>query len=139
LPRNAALRRINELVKRTRSVKVHAHIIHYLRKQMPKAWGKREKQERLVGRLEREFVNCARRYNLPRGDFPHLGKFRAALMEIGDISKFPKLDKGMVRGRVIAFFGVVLDLADSVRMEMDHRLNSNESLRVVLWFLCPGA
>jgi len=96
LPRNAALRRINELVKRTRSVKVHAYIIHYLRKQMPYTFGKKEKQERLIARLDREFVNCARRYGLPRGDFPDLNKFRAALMEIKDISKFPKLDKSMV-------------------------------------------
>ncbi len=33
LPNNAVIRRINELVKRARSVKVHAYIIHYLRKQ----------------------------------------------------------------------------------------------------------
>jgi hypothetical protein len=35
LPQNAVVRRINELVKRARSVKVHAYIVHYLRKQMP--------------------------------------------------------------------------------------------------------
>ncbi len=33
LPNNAVIRRINELVKRARSVKVHSYIIHYLRKQ----------------------------------------------------------------------------------------------------------
>jgi len=46
---------------------------------------------------KQEFVNCARRYNLPRGDFPPLGPFRQSLSEIKDISKFPKLDKSMVR------------------------------------------
>jgi hypothetical protein len=56
LPRNAALRRINELVKRTRSVKVHAYIIHYLRKQLPlTGWGKKEKQSKLIARLPNEF------------------------------------------------------------------------------------
>jgi hypothetical protein len=35
LPQNAVVRRINELVKRARSVKVHAYIVHYLKKQMP--------------------------------------------------------------------------------------------------------
>lgn len=44
LPENAVVRRINELVKRARSVKVHAYIIHYLRKQMPYMMGKQEKQ-----------------------------------------------------------------------------------------------
>eukprot|EP00978_Attheya_sp_CCMP212_P024067 scaffold75043_cov36-Attheya_sp.AAC.1 len=66
LPQNAVMRRINELVKRARSVKVHAYIIHYLRKQLPYTWGKREKQRRLIDRLDREFVMCARRYELPR-------------------------------------------------------------------------
>ena len=46
LPENAVVRRINELVKRARSVKVHAYIIHYLRKQMPYMMGKQEKQVR---------------------------------------------------------------------------------------------
>ena len=76
------LRLLSHAPRAQRSVKVHAHIIHYLRKQMPAAWGKREKQERLVGRLEHEFAGCARRYGLPRGDFPHVGNFRASLMEV---------------------------------------------------------
>lgn len=97
LPQNAVMRRINELVKRARSVKVHAYIIHYLRKQLPYTWGKREKQRRLIDRLDREFVMCARRYELPRGDFPPLEPFREALLEIKDLSEFPKLDKKMVR------------------------------------------
>merc|ERR1719162_2188950 len=59
LPQNAVMRRINELVKRARSVKVHAYIIHYLRKQLPYTFGKKEKQRRLIDRLDREFVMCA--------------------------------------------------------------------------------
>ena len=47
LPENAVVRRINELVKRARSVKVHAYIIHYLRKQMPYMMGKQDKQVRV--------------------------------------------------------------------------------------------
>lgn len=56
LPENAVVRRINELVKRARSVKVHAYIIHYLRKQMPYMMGKQEKQ------VDRGFVSCALRF-----------------------------------------------------------------------------
>ncbi|KAL9187160.1 hypothetical protein ACHAXT_010880 [Thalassiosira profunda] len=97
LPQNAVMRRINELVKRARSVKVHAYIIHYLRKQLPYTWGKREKQRRLIDRLDREFVMCARRYELPRGDFPELEPFRQALLEIKDLSEVHKLDKKMVK------------------------------------------
>mmetsp|Transcript_10736 Transcript_10736/g.16289 ORF Transcript_10736/g.16289 Transcript_10736/m.16289 type:complete len:543 (+) Transcript_10736:119-1747(+) len=97
LPHNAAVRRINELVKRSRSVKVHAYIIHYLRKQMPYVFGKSEKQKKLLGRLDQEFAACARRYNLPWGDFPSVESYRRMLSEIKDISEFKKLDKNMVK------------------------------------------
>ena len=97
LPQQAVMRKINEMVKRARSVKVHSYIIHYLRKQLPYTWGRKEKQRRLVGRLEQEFVAAARRYSLPKGDFPPLEPMRQALMEIKDLSEFPKLDKRLVR------------------------------------------
>mmetsp|Transcript_6348 Transcript_6348/g.10527 ORF Transcript_6348/g.10527 Transcript_6348/m.10527 type:complete len:515 (-) Transcript_6348:42-1586(-) len=97
LPQQAVMRRINELVKRARSVKVHAYIIHYLRKQLPYMYGKKEKQKRLIGRLESEFMAAARRYGLPKGDFPTIDPFRQALYEIKDLSEFPKLDKKLVR------------------------------------------
>ena len=98
LPQQAVMRRINELVKRARSVKVHAYIIHYLRKQIPyNPWAKKEKQKRLIGRLEQEFKAAARRYGLPVGDFPPPEPMRRALHEIKDIGEFPKLDKKRVR------------------------------------------
>eukprot|EP00977_Amphora_coffeiformis_P008094 scaffold1814_cov163-Amphora_coffeaeformis.AAC.5 len=97
LPQQAVMRKINEMVKRARSVKVHSYIIHYLRKQLPYTWGRKEKQKRLVGRLEQEFMAAARRYSLPKGDFPPLEPMRQALREIKDLSEFPKLDKRLVR------------------------------------------
>lgn len=97
LPQNAVMRRINELVKRARGVKVHAYIIHYLRKQLPYTFGKKEKQARLISQLDRELDMCARRYELPRGDFPAVKPLRQALLEIKDLSEFPKLDKKMVK------------------------------------------
>jgi len=96
LPDNAVLRRINELVKRARSVKVHAYIIHYLRKQMPYMYHKKEKQEKLIKRLPQQFKEAAARYELPLGDFPNVDLYRSKLMDIRDISKFPKLDKSLV-------------------------------------------
>ena len=98
LPENAVMRRINELVKRVRSVKVHAYIIHFLKKQMPlKPWGKKEKQRKLIDNLEREFMMCARRYDLARGDFPGVREYQRYLSEIKDISEFQKLDKKMIK------------------------------------------
>lgn len=45
LPRNSAVRKINELVKRVRLCKVHAYLIGYLREQMPMFMGKEKKQK----------------------------------------------------------------------------------------------
>ena len=115
LPQQAVMRRINELVKRARSVKVHAYIIHYLRKQLPYTWGKREKQRRLIGRLESEFAAAARRYGLPKGDFPSIEPFRKALMEIKDLSEFPKLDKKLVREMDKVFSVEIPDLLEKAR------------------------
>jgi len=97
LPQNAVMRKINELVKRARSVKVHAYIIHYLRKQLPYTFGKKEKQMKLINKLDRQFVECARRYELAIGDFPEIDKFRDALWEVKDLTSFPKLDKRQVK------------------------------------------
>jgi hypothetical protein len=63
---------------------------------MPYVVGKKEKQKKLLDRLDREFLACARRYNLPLGDFPNVDQYRKMLSEIKDISDFKKLDKNMV-------------------------------------------
>lgn len=115
LPQNAVMRRINELVKRARAVKVHAYIVHYLRKQLPYTWGKREKQAKLIRSLEREFTMCARRYELPKGDFPPLGPFRQCLLEIKDLSEFAKLDKKMVKEMDKVFSVDIPDLLEKSR------------------------
>eukprot|EP00981_Chlorochromonas_danica_P006289 scaffold1355_cov154-Ochromonas_danica.AAC.7 len=63
---------------------------------MPYVLGKSEKQKKLLGRLDREFIACARRYNLPLGDFPSVEQYRRMLSEVKDISDFKKLDKNLV-------------------------------------------
>ncbi|KAL7579796.1 hypothetical protein ACA910_021930 [Epithemia clementina (nom. ined.)] len=115
LPQYAVMRRINEMVKRARSVKVHAYIIHYLRKQLPYTWGRREKQKRLIARLDAEFMAAARRYGLPKGDFPPLEPMRQALYEIKDLSEFPKLDKKFVREMDKVFSVDIPELLEKAR------------------------
>jgi len=118
LPQNAVMRRINELVKRARYVKVHAYIVHYLRKQLPyNPWGRRDKQVRLLSRLERELTMCARRYELPKGDFPTVPPLRKAFSEIKDwTSEFPKMDKRMVKEMDKVFSVDIPDLLEKARM-----------------------
>lgn len=96
LPRHAVLRKINDLSKRHRFLKVHCYLIHFLRKQMPVIFGKQEKRNQLLAELPAHFAACAQRYGLSLGDFPDLDDFRDALAQIKDIRAFPKLDKTLV-------------------------------------------
>merc|ERR1711939_1052192 len=48
LPRNSAIRKVNELVKRARLAKVHALLIGHLRDEMPSVFGKEKAQAKLT-------------------------------------------------------------------------------------------
>lgn len=95
LPRNSAVRKINELVKRVRSCKVHAYIIGYLKEQMPMFLGASKKQAQLIEGLPGVFKSVLKRYNLAAGDFPDLEDFRSKLKE-HDFSKFQTLRPKMI-------------------------------------------
>jgi hypothetical protein len=70
LPRQSAVRKINELVKRIRKVKTLAYIIGYLKAQMPALVGKEKKQQKLIADLPNVFRSIMKKYNLAPGDFP---------------------------------------------------------------------
>jgi hypothetical protein len=70
LPRQSAVRKINELVKRIRKVKTLAHIIGHLKAQMPSLMGKEKKQQKLINDLPNVFRSILKKYNLSAGDFP---------------------------------------------------------------------
>ncbi|KAI7866731.1 P-loop containing nucleoside triphosphate hydrolase protein [Spinellus fusiger] len=95
LKRNAAIRKINEIVKRARLAKVHALIISHLKKEMPSMFGKKKKQEALLKNLEQEFLKIQQRYHLPAGDFPHPEKFRQNL-SLYDMDKFKALKEDLI-------------------------------------------
>ena len=96
LPRNSALRKINELVKRARMARVHAVLIGYIKSQMPSLFGKDAKKEEIIANLGVVFKTVAQQYSLPPGDFPNLKKFREHL-QLSDFSKFPAYDEKMVK------------------------------------------
>jgi len=89
LPRHCATRKINEFVKRTRQMKVHAIIIEHLRKQFGWFGSKNKKQDKLMNNLRAEFKQIAKTEGLNLNDFPNPDKFRS-LVQKHDISKFPK-------------------------------------------------
>lgn len=95
LPRNSAIRKINELVKRVRICKVHAYIISYLREQMPTFMGHAKKQAKLIEELPSVFRTVMKRYNLAPGDFPDLADFQSKLQE-HDFTKFASLKEKLI-------------------------------------------
>jgi hypothetical protein len=88
LPRQSAVRKINELVKRLRKVKTLAYIIGYLKSQMPAVMGKEKKQKKLIADLPNVFRTVMKKYNLSPGDFPDIQSFSSKLAE----SKFTEFN-----------------------------------------------
>jgi len=81
LPRQSAVRKINELVKRIRKVKTLSYIIGYLKQQMPALMGKEKKQQKLINDLPNVFRTIMKKYNLSPGDFPDITKFAEKLKD----------------------------------------------------------
>ncbi|MGH0179129.1 UNVERIFIED_CONTAM: hypothetical protein FKN15_000752 [Acipenser sinensis] len=76
LPRNAALRKLNDLVKRARLVRVHAHIISYLKKEMPSVFRKDNKKKDLINKLPVIFAKIQLEHHISPGDFPDCAKMQ---------------------------------------------------------------
>lgn len=96
LPRESALRKINELVKRTRLAKTHAIIVSQLRATLP-MWNQKKAQAKYnsAARLREEFDRIALARGLVPGDLPPIDKFRSGLAAraLGD---FPQLSRRLV-------------------------------------------
>uniref|UniRef100_A0A4X2K3V0 EH domain-containing protein 1 n=2 Tax=Vombatus ursinus TaxID=29139 RepID=A0A4X2K3V0_VOMUR len=90
LPRNAALRKLNDLIKRARLAKVHAYIISSLKKEMPNMFGKESKKKELVNNLGEIYQKIEREHQISPGDFPNLRKMQE-LLQTQDFGKFQAL------------------------------------------------
>ncbi|XP_068607753.1 EH domain-containing protein 4 isoform X1 [Brachionichthys hirsutus] len=95
LPRNAALRKLNDLIKRARLAKVHAYIISYLKKEMPSLFGREKKKEELLARLPEIYAILQREHHISPGDFPSVTKMQDMLQHY-DFSKFPSLKMKLI-------------------------------------------
>lgn len=95
LPRNAALRKLNDLIKRARLAKVHAYIISYLKKEMPSLFGREKKKEELIMRLPEIYTLLQREHHISPGDFPNVSKMQDMLQHY-DFSKFPSLKMKLI-------------------------------------------
>jgi len=115
LPKNAALRKVNEFIKRARTVKTHALIIGHLQDQMPMMFGKDDKQQELIENLADEFNAVRNDYNIPVGDFPNLAKMQEKLRgHNGSFRDFPAKSKNKVARLDAALSKDIPDLIASI-------------------------
>jgi len=122
LPGNGTIRKVNELVKRSRLVKVHAYIISYLREEMPAIFGKTEKHDELIATLPDVFVKLQRKYHIPAGDFPDVKKYQETL-KIFDFNKLPKLNERLIEGMDEVLSTDLTELLNRFPREKDLKLN----------------
>jgi len=95
LPRSSVIRKINDLVKRARLVKVHAHIIAHLRAQMPAMFGGDTKKEELLETMGDVFKQVSKDHALTWGDFPSPAEYTAKLKR-DDFYKFAPLHPKLI-------------------------------------------
>ncbi|XP_063061342.1 EH domain-containing protein 2b isoform X2 [Engraulis encrasicolus] len=95
LPRNAALRKLNDLVKRARLVRVHAHIISYLKQEMPSVFRKDNKKKNLIHQLPVIFSKIQLQHHISAGDFPDCAKMQEQLL-VHDFTKFKPLKPNLM-------------------------------------------
>jgi GTPase SAR1 family protein len=93
LPSTSTERKVNNLVKRIRLVKVHICILGYLRKQMPRWFGKGYAREKLMLELDQVFERVRTQYVLSAGDMPDVEEFRKCLEDFDDFTVFPIPDR----------------------------------------------
>ncbi|KAH8851908.1 EH domain-containing protein 1 [Schistosoma japonicum] len=95
LPSNAAMRKLNDMIRRAGLAKVHAYIISYLKKEMPHIMGKTKKQQELIENLQQIYDSISRLHGISPGDFPKLSYMQSALKN-HDFSAFPTLKEKLI-------------------------------------------
>ncbi|CAD5119893.1 DgyrCDS8474 [Dimorphilus gyrociliatus] len=95
LPSHAAVRKVNDLIKRARLAKVHAYIIAYLKREMPRFLGKEKKKRELIKKLGDIFNKIQHQKTIPHGDLPDIDRFRRNL-QFQDFTKFKLLKEKLI-------------------------------------------
>lgn len=90
LPKDSAIRKINEMIKRAKQIRVHAIILGQLRYQMPSFWGKANKQNKMIANMKEEMYKVQQEFQFPICDLPDPGQYQDILRNM-DISSLPKI------------------------------------------------
>eukprot|EP01128_Nolandella_sp_AFSM9_P010659 TRINITY_DN7402_c0_g1_i2.p1 TRINITY_DN7402_c0_g1~~TRINITY_DN7402_c0_g1_i2.p1 ORF type:complete len:654 (-),score=186.84 TRINITY_DN7402_c0_g1_i2:107-1891(-) len=86
LPDDSTIRKVNEMVKRARTLRAHILVLGYLKANMP-MFGAEEKKAKLISRLPEIYEELARTHKIPVGDFPGVDEYQKKL-EKQDFKKF---------------------------------------------------
>ncbi|XP_023341306.1 EH domain-containing protein 1 [Eurytemora carolleeae] len=89
LHRNSTLRKLNDMIKRARLAKAHAHILTEIQRQMPMFLGKEAKKRELLEELPKICKSVEEEYNIPAGDFPDIARLKQQLSNM-DWSELPR-------------------------------------------------
>lgn len=95
MPKNAALRKLNDFIKRARMAKIHAYIISELRSDMPKFFGKARKQKELIKNLPILFKKIQEEHLVSASDIPPVESMQEKLRHC-DFRKFPLMKEKLV-------------------------------------------
>ena len=95
LTRTAAVRKLNELIKRARLAKVQSFILDHLRNEMPVMFKKQSKKEELIQHLDQVFNHLHKSRQIPVGDFPRVRDMKEKLAEY-DFKQFPRLNVQLI-------------------------------------------
>lgn len=94
LPKYAALRKINDFIKRARMSKIHAYIISTLKEGMPKMFGKGKRKKELIKTLPELLKRVQDEHLVSASDIPPVESLQEKLKNC-DFTKFPALKKNL--------------------------------------------
>lgn len=95
LPKNSALRKLNDLIKRARLAKVHAFIVSEIKDMMPSMFGKEAKKHEIIKNLDGIYRKIQKTQDISPGDFPNIDKMRETL-QLLDFKTFKSLDSKLI-------------------------------------------
>uniref|UniRef100_A0A095C7R7 EH domain-containing protein 1 n=1 Tax=Schistosoma haematobium TaxID=6185 RepID=A0A095C7R7_SCHHA len=127
LPSNAAMRKLNDMIRRARLAKVHAYIIGHLKKQMPSIVGKNKKKQELINNLQQIYDSISRLHHVSPGDFPKLSHMQSILSE-QDFTNFPSLKERLIEQVDVMLTQEIPKLMQMIPIEQTAAVQQGKSL-----------